>query len=119
MDDANRDQLALLLEKSDDELLDTLAADLYGDGLGALPAASRRERAARWLDRFVDQRRDEICDHRAVAALLDHDTFDALEESAAIFDALAAAAGAPPPVTLTVVALLLARRGLRSFCASR
>lgn len=116
MDQNTRDRLVSLANSSDSELLDLLAADLFGDGLGALPAGSRRDRAARWLERFVDERRSDICGHPAVSALLDRDTFDALEETAAVFDALAAAAGAPPTVTLTVVALLVARRGVRSFC---
>lgn len=119
MDSETRDRLVPLLRQSDDELLDVVAADLFGDGLGALPGGTRRERAARWLDEFLDERRNDICGHPAVAALLDQETFDDLEVSAAIADALAAAAGAPPTVTLSVVAVLLARRGVRSFCRGR
>jgi hypothetical protein len=113
---ADHDELAALLRRSDDELLDAIADSLFGDELGALPGPSRRDRAARWLERFLAERREALCSHSAVVAALDEGQFDELADAAAIADALASVANAPKGVTLSAAALLIARRGLRAIC---
>jgi hypothetical protein len=111
--------IAQLVELSDGELLDRLAIDLFGDGLGALPGRSERERAARWLENFIDERKSAFCHHPDVEALLDHEQFDDVADTTAIAAALATLAGAPKGAALTTAAVLLARRGIRAICASK
>lgn len=117
MDDSQALTIAELLTASDEALLDRLAAELFGDGRGALPGRSHRERAARWLEDFVDERRTALCAHPSVAALLDREQFDDLGEATAIAAALATLAGAPKGAALTTAAVLLARRGIRAICS--
>jgi hypothetical protein len=113
---ADHDELAALLQYSDDELLDAIADSLFGEELGALPGPSRRDRAERWLERFLADRRDALCNHAAVVAVLNEDRFDDLADAAAIADALSSAANAPKGLTLSAAALLIARRGVRAIC---
>lgn len=115
MDDQRR-ELTDALTRTDDELLASLAGDLFGDELGALPGPARRDRARRWLDRLVDDRRDELCQAPAVRQLLEQDKFDDLEEVLAIAGALADVAGLHGS-SLIAAAVLIARRGLRALCA--
>lgn len=111
-----RDRILQQSHLGDDDLLAALAAELYGTGREALPGADAHRRAMRWLERFLDERRDALCLHPAVVAMLSQDGYDQVEEAVVIAEALATAAGAPSEVVLTTVALILARRRLRAIC---
>lgn len=103
--------------RDDEQLLDEIAQELFGDGLGALPGQTRIERARRWLDRLIDERRTELCRSPAIDRLLVDEKFGELEEAVAIAGALAEVAGLSGS-SLVAAAVLIARRGVRELCST-
>jgi hypothetical protein len=107
-----------LMDKTENELLDSLGQVLLGDGLGVGPVDPYRARrfAAKWLTDRRDEMRRHVCG-KAMRPFIDNEAgvADRVTEIAVVADALAAVLGHP---TANIVAVILVRRGLAELCGS-
>jgi hypothetical protein len=93
-----------------------LGGELIGAGRGFGPADASRYRriAAEWLASHTDELRSKVCGSIAVEAVTDEKSGDLLADAAVVADAVAAYLGHP---SASIVAVILIRRGLASFCS--
>ncbi|QGN49816.1 hypothetical protein GKC29_25315 [Micromonospora sp. WMMC415] len=103
------------LEDDEEELLEALGDVLISEGIGfgSEDPDRRRRFAARWLADRQQDLKEHVCPHQMTQTLLADRPGALLMEVATVADVLAAAYGRP---TASVVALILVRRGLATFC---
>ncbi|MFJ6900609.1 hypothetical protein [Streptomyces hokutonensis] len=103
-------------QKSDDELYALLGAELLGEGLGLSPEDedSQRRFGKQW---FANKRRElqqKICFHEKARHLLGTSSSDRLIDAYTVYELLGHFDY--DPKTAALVAVLVARVGLGSFC---
>jgi hypothetical protein len=111
----DRDEdLSERLRSDDETLLEALADALLGTGPGFGPADVERRIAfaQAWLKQRTNELRQELCGE-VWARLEASGGFDILSDAAIVADALAVAHGRP---AANIVAVIVLRRGLSSFC---
>lgn len=110
--------LSAELSLPEEELLERLGGELLGGGRSVTPEDRDKNRrfATRWLERWLQLHREQICnDPRVVVLLADGSAAKSLEEFAVIVDVLSPLMGTPPVMT---VALIVAKRGLGRLCGT-
>lgn len=99
-----------------DELLDMLADQVLGKGLGVGPEDpdARREYIYAWMLKKLRPVRDSICNDEQIQALLDSGNREALLELSTVVD-IVGTIGLDRPIATTVVAILFTR-GCQVLC---
>ena len=110
------DDLARYASMDEEELFAEIGAARLGDTLGIrTPEFGRYVRAGRrWFEENYDRLHVEICDSEKVRSLHAALGRDATLDAAAIADALTSVALGGVPVA--AVAVIVAKRGLATFC---
>jgi hypothetical protein len=110
--------LDLYLEKTDDELYELLGACLLDDGLGISPAdrGANRRFGRQWFEHKYRDLQRGICHQERVQGLLGTTGSDRVLDAAAVYEILQHLG--EEPATAGVLAVLVARIGLGSFCAN-
>jgi hypothetical protein len=99
----------------DDEILALLGADLVGPQALPLRTAELTERGRRWFAAQRDYLEGEICSNEAIKRFVSETTDNsAIAEELAklLFDLVL-------PVNPVPLAVLVARRGIKTFCSTR
>jgi hypothetical protein len=104
-----------LTARPESELLALLGKELLGDGIGYGPEDPGRYRrfAERWIEERLDRIQAAICDDAGLRVVFSKEMENRLNDVGAVADALSAIAGRPP---LTLLAVILLRRGYESVC---
>jgi hypothetical protein len=114
---ANQMSVEAYWGKSDEELYAILGAELLGDGLGISP--EDQENSARfgkeWFTNKHRQLQRRICTHERVQGLLGTSTSDRFLDAVTIYELLKELGD--DTVNAAVVAVLVARVGLGSYCS--
>jgi hypothetical protein len=100
---------------TEDELYAAIAADLVGRQALPMTAIELAERGRRWFAAQRDVLKQRVCASTEVKAFVD----DKSENVTLVVETAKLLAGLLLPVNPVIVAALLVRRGLRSFCADR
>lgn len=103
------------LTLDEEDLLEQLGEALLGSGPGFGPADV--ERSIRFARAWLEDRSEELKQRVCVdvwPSLEQEGTFDTLTDAAAVADSLQTLLGKP---TAFIVAVILIRRGLESFCS--
>ncbi|WP_327236137.1 hypothetical protein OG349_21450 [Streptomyces sp. NBC_01317] len=110
--------LDLYLDKTDDELFELLGAGLLDDGLGISPAdrGANRRFGKQWFEHKHRDLQRKICHQERVRGLLGTTGSDRVLDAAAVYEVLQHLG--EEPATAGVLAVLVARIGLGSFCAN-
>ncbi|WP_067814679.1 hypothetical protein [Actinomadura kijaniata] len=106
------------LDKSDDELFELLGTALLGEGPGLSPEdrAAHRRFGRTWFDNKQRELQRKICNHPGIQNLLGTTGSDRVIDAAAIYELLDKMG--EDPVVAPLVAVLIARIGLGTFCAN-
>ncbi|MFJ9726869.1 hypothetical protein ACIRP3_29325 [Streptomyces sp. NPDC101209] len=107
--------MAELETLDEDELYSRLGGALLGDGydFGPSDGAEYAEFARRWLKDRLNIIQQQICGRREIRALRGTVESNFATEVATMTDFLASVYGKPPA---SIIAVILARRGLNSIC---
>ncbi|MFJ3927642.1 hypothetical protein [Streptomyces sp. NPDC090022] len=102
--------------KSDDELYLLLGAQLLGEGLGLSPEDEEEKRrfGKQWFANKHREMQRRICHHERTQALIGTSGSDRLVDAYAIEELVGEFAG--DPATAALIAVLVARVGLGTFC---
>lgn len=111
------DRIRVLVELESDELMAVLGAELLGAQLDQRPR-DLRSAAQEWLDELLARIKDDFCSRPAIIALCDDSSKDLTEGAIAIGQALLqlATSGNLTVNLVSVIAPLLAKRGVRTYC---
>jgi hypothetical protein len=106
----------MLFTLPDDELLERLGEELWGQSTHATPATPQglRAEARAWLKANLPKAREAVCSSSIAAAFRENRNEIAL--AGGIADLFAASLGFPAP---SVVAILIVRIGLDRLCGER
>jgi hypothetical protein len=106
------------LDKTDDELYELLGAALLGDGLGIAPEDKDEHRrfGRGWFGNKRRELQRKICHHDKLKGFLGNSTSDRAIDAAAIYELLQNLG--EDTVNAGVLAVLIARVGLGTFCAN-
>ncbi|MEI5101850.1 hypothetical protein RB200_29230 [Streptomyces sp. PmtG] len=102
--------------RSDDELYALLGAELLGVGPGLSPAddEDKRRFGQRWFANKHRELQSKICHHERAQAFIGTTGSDRLLDACAIQELLQQSIG--DPTTSALIAVLVARVGLGTFC---
>ncbi|MFD3679444.1 hypothetical protein [Streptomyces sp. NPDC058613] len=102
--------------RSDDELYALLGAELLGEGVGLSPAddEDKRRFGQQWFANKHRELQSKICHHERAQALMGTTGSDRLLDAYALQELLQQSIG--DPTTATLIAILVARVGLGTFC---
>jgi hypothetical protein len=114
MNDVSRDEVRRHIDYSEDELLAELGAELVGRQALPLQPAELADRGRRWLSAQREYLQDLVCNNQQMKdfAIAESDEVNIAIEVAKLV------ASAVLPVNPIPLAVLLAKKGLKSFCAT-
>jgi hypothetical protein len=104
-----------LLDLPEDEILALIGADLAGPQALPLRPAEQVERARRWLTAQRDYLEEQICSNDGIKQFV----FQTTDNVAIATELGNLLAGLLLPVNPVPLAVLLAKRGLKTFCSAR
>lgn len=105
-------------DRSDDELYERLGAALLGEGAGVSPddRDSHRKFGRSWFGNKRRELQRIVCHAEALQGLMGTSTSDRVIDAAAVYELLQG--HGHDPVNAAILAVLIARIGLGTFCAS-
>lgn len=109
--------VASYLEMTEDELFTILGLELLGTGLGVSPddRSEARDYGRRWFSNRYSQLRRSICLHPKAKTFSSGSASDHVVDAAAIYELVVDLP--EDPIKAAVIAVLVARIGLGTFCA--
>ncbi|WP_432889842.1 hypothetical protein ACQPYH_11370 [Kribbella sp. CA-245084] len=105
-------------DQTDDELYERLGAALLGEGLGVSPddRDSHRKFGRSWFANKTRELQRIVCHAEVVQGLLGTSTSDRVIDGGAVYELLQG--HGHDPVSAAILAVLIARIGLGTFCAT-